>query len=238
MGCNMFATSGATPKLESGIGGASDPMKLHIASLMILCLAAVPVSAQILYENGPINGNTDAWPFNYNSPYVVSDTFLLSSNSTVGGFEFGVWEFPGDTLTSVGWSITSMENGGTVYGSGTVSGKNLVDTFLSINSYGYNIDEITATGLNVNLTSGTTYWLNLGQGQNSSGNPVYWDENSGIGCKSNGCPSQASEVDIGTVPSESFTITGVSGTTPEPNSVLLFGSGILGLAGMLRRKLF
>ena len=214
-------------------------MKVRIATLTILCLAlaALPALAQTLYDNGPINGNTDAWPFN--SPYVVSDTFLLSSNATVGGFDFGVWEFPGETLTSVGWSITSMENGGTVYGSGTVSGNNLIDTFLSINSYGYNIDEITATGLNVNLTSGTTYWLNLGQGKNSSGDPVYWDENSGIGCKSNGCPSQASEVLIGTVPSESFTITGgSSGTTPEPGSFILLGSGAIGLAGVLRRKLF
>src|SRR5271166_5593561 len=199
-------------------------MKLRMASLILLCLAlaAVPAWAQILYENGPINGNTDAWPFNDSSPYIVSDTFMLSSNSTVGGFEFGVWEFPGDTLISVGWSITAMENGGTIYGSGTVSGNNLVDTFLSVNSYGYNIDEITATGLNVNLTGGTTYWLNLGKGKNPRGDPVSWDENSGIGCKSNGCPSQASEVDIGTIPSESFTITGTQGgTTPEPGSFVL-----------------
>ena len=27
------------------------------------------------------------------------------------------------------------------------------------------------------------------------------------------------------------------GTTPEPSSILLFGSGVLGLAGLLRRKM-
>jgi hypothetical protein len=31
--------------------------------------------------------------------------------------------------------------------------------------------------------------------------------------------------------------TGNSGTTPEPGSILLFGSGILGLAGVMRRKM-
>jgi hypothetical protein len=39
---------------------------------------------------------------------------------------------------------------------------------------------------------------------------------------------------------DSFIVVGVSftvGTTPEPSSILLFGSGILGLAGVLRRKL-
>ena len=212
-------------------------MTMRIAWLPLLCLALMlPASAQVLYENGPINGGVDGWPFNAASPYVVSDTFTLSSNSTVGGFELGTWEFPGDILTSLSWSITSLENGGTVYGSGTVSGKNLTDKFLSTNSYGFDIDLVTVTGLNVGL-SAQTYWLNLQNGVVTSGEIVYWDENSGVGCKSNGCPSLASEVDIGTVPSESFTITG-SGTTPEPSSVMLFGSGILGLAGLVRRKLF
>ena len=59
----------------------------------------------------------------------------------------------------------------------------------------------------------------------SDGDPVYWDENSG--------PSIASNNEVGTVPSESFTVLGsagtsTTGTTPEPGSILLFGSGILG----------
>ena len=40
----------------------------------------------------------------------------------------------------------------------------------------------------------------------------------------------------GEVPSEAFTILG-GGTTPEPGSIMLFGSGILGTAGVLRRRL-
>ena len=90
----------------------------------------------------------------------------------------GVWEFPGDTLTSVDWSITSGENSGTVFGSGTASGASLSDSYISSNQYGYNIDKITVTGLNVATTSGTTYWLNLQNAAVASGDPVYWDENS------------------------------------------------------------
>jgi len=67
------------------------------------------------------------------------------------------------------------------------------------------------------------------------GEPVYWDENSGVGCKGTGCPSLAWTNSVGTIASEAFTVTG---STPEPSSSLLFGSGILGLAGVLRRKLF
>ena len=153
-------------------------MKMRIASLTILCLAlaAVPALAPT-YDNGPINGTTDAWTINFG--YIVSDTFTSHNGSNVTGFMFGVWEFPGDTMTSVDWSITSGENSGTVYGSGTASGGSLSDSFISTNQYGYDIDKITVSGLNVALGSGT-YWLNLQNAAVPSGDPVYWDENSGV----------------------------------------------------------
>jgi len=212
-------------------------------AILWLALATVPASAQVLYDDGPINGTTDAWTINYG--FVLGDSFTLLNNSTVGGFNFGVWEFQGDVLTSVDWSITSNPTYGTVYGSGTASGKNLTDQFISVNQYGYDIDQITVTGLNVPLLSGKTYWLNLQNAVVPSGNPVYWDENSGIGCKGDdgmggGCPSQASSGGVGTDPAEAFDINGTAGggSTPEPGSVFLLASGVLGVAGLLRRKLF
>ena len=211
-------------------------MRMRIASLAVLCLALAAIPAMAQYDNGPINGTTDAWTINFG--YIVSDTFTAESSS-VTGFSFGVWEFPGDVMTSVQWSITSSENSGTTYGSGTASGSGLSDTFISSNQYGYDIDVIKVTGLSVGVTNGSTYWLNLQNATVPSGDPVYWDENSGKGCGGTGCPSMASESAVGTIPSEAFTINGgSSGTTPEPSSIMLFGSGILGLAGVLRRKLF
>ena len=214
-------------------------MKMRIASLTILCLvlAAIPALAQT-YDNGPINGSVDAWTINFG--YIVSDNFTLTGPTpTITGFMFGVWEFPGDTLTHVDWSITSGENSGTVFGSGTAS---VTDTFISSNQYGYNIDKITVSGLNVETQNPGTYWLNLQNASVASGDPVYWDENSGKGCGGAGCPSSASQSSLGTIPSEAFTVSYTNnngtGTTPEPSSIMLFGSGILGLAGVLRRKLF
>jgi len=211
-------------------------LKLRITALTVLCLAlaAVPAFAQWSYDNGPINGTTDAWTINFG--YVVSDSYV-ASGSNVTGFSFGVWEFPGDTMTTVDWSITLGENSGTTFGNGTAS---VTDKYISTNQYGYNIDLISVSGLNVPEKSGVTYWLNLQNAVVPSGDPVYWDENSGTGCGGSGCPSQASESAVGTIPGEAFTISGgsSSGSTPEPSSIMLFGSGILGLAGVLRRKLF
>jgi hypothetical protein len=203
-------------------------LKLRIASLTLLCLAlaVIPASAQTtLYDNGPANGTVDAWTINFG--YTVSDTFTLGAASTVQGFDFSVWAYPGDTALTVDWSITSAEFGGTTYGSGTAS---LTSTFISSNQFGYDLDKLTASGLNVAVGAGT-YWLNLANATTSLGDPLFWDENSG--------PSQASESAVGTIASEAFDIKGTSGgTVPEPSSIMLFGSGILGLAGVLRRKLF
>jgi len=219
-------------------------MELRTASLIVLglTLAAIPAAAQVLYGNGPINGTTDAWLINFS--YTTSDTFSLLNNSTVRGFNFGAWETPGDELLSVDWLITSEPiDGGTLYASGTASGSNLTDQFVSTNQYGFDIDGITVTGLNVNLNANTTYWLNLQNAVSKGGNPVYWDENSGAGCTGNngmggGCPSMAESTcfECDNIPSESFDINGTAGTTPEPGTFVLFGSGLWGVAALRRKR--
>ena len=215
--------------------------QIHIASLLLLAvlcltLAAFPASADTLYDNGPVNGNVGAWQIN--GGFVVSNSYVIGPGSSGGesAFRLGVWELPGDTLTSVDWSITSQANGGTVYGSGTASGANLTDQFLFTNQYGYEIDLVTmacATGKEA-CCKGThlkeVAWLNLQNATTEQGDPVYWDENSG--------PSQAYDSALGTIPSEAFTIYGSDSSTPEPSSLLLFGSGVLGIGGLLRKRLF
>ena len=207
---------------------------MRIASLTILCLALAAIPAWADYDNGPINGTTDAWTINFG--YVVSDTFTIGAGGgSVQSVSFGVWEFPGDTMQTVDWTITSTENG-----TGVGQTANVTDKFISSNQYGYNVDLISFNTGGVPLSQGT-YWLNLQNATVPSGDPVYWDENSGKGCGGSGCPSSASESALGTIPSEAFTIGtsgSTSGSTPEPSSIMLFGSGILGLAGVLRRKLF
>ncbi len=206
-------------------------MKLHISlSLLALCVAAVPATAQVLYYNGPINGTTDAWTIN--SGFVVSDSFTVASGGdTAVGLQFGAWADPGDVLESAQVSITSSEFGGTSFYNQVV---NFTQSGCSGNQYGFNVcTESASTFGSVNLAAGT-YWLNLENAVVNTGDPIYWDENSG--------PSSASENSVGTIPSEAFTIldeigTSSSNSVPEPSSIMLFASGVVGLAGMLRRKL-
>ncbi len=226
-------------------------MKMRIASLSLLALcltlAALPAMAQCpggdCYDNGPVNGQVDAWTINFG--FAVSDTFhVTAAGADLSDISFWAWVEPGDTATSVEVAI-----GSTGYFS-----NNLFDSTISLaqsncftNNFGFDVCQETGNITGLAELSGGNYYLTLENAATADGNPLYWDENSGVGCTSSGCPSSAQENTLGTIPSEAFTLSGspsstttttTSGTTPEPSSVMLFGSGILALAGVLRRKLF
>jgi hypothetical protein len=209
-------------------------MQLRIVRLVLLLfiVAAIPAAAQSdLYDNGPTNGTTDAWSINFG--FIVSNSFTMPWTNQVDGLSFAAWLFPGDILQSAEVSITSSEFGGTTYFDGIV---NFTQSNCEGNQYGFNVCTESGYFSGVFLNSGT-YWLNLQNAIVNTGDPVYWDENSG--------PSQASENSIGTIPSESFTVLG--GCTccqagancgpppqsPEPTSCLLFGSGAVVMFGCL-----
>jgi hypothetical protein len=205
-------------------------LRIALAAILMLGTASVPALAQNdLYSNGPTNGTIDGWTINFGN--VVSDSFNLTSNSTVNGLSFAAWLIPGgDVLQSAEVSITSSEFGGTSYFDQTVS---FTQSGCVANQYGYNVCTESGSLTGPSLNAGT-YWLTLQNASVNDGDPVYWDENSG--------PSSASNNAVGTLPSESFTILGSSssgtGTTPEPGSLLLFTSGVAAVGGILRRKLF
>ena len=159
-----------------------------------------PLQDNVIYNNGPINGTTDAWTINFG--FITSDSFTVTqgNNTSITGMSFGAWLIEGDTLESAQVSITSGENGGTSYFNQTV---NFTQSGCSANQYAYDVCLETSSAFSVALDNGT-YWVNLQNAVVDSGDPIYWDENSG--------PSSASQNDVGTIPSEAFTILGATTT--------------------------
>jgi hypothetical protein len=154
----------------------------------------------------------------------------------VTGLSFGAWLFPGDVLQSAEVTLSSQAiGGGTIYFDGTV---NFTQSACFLNNYSYNVCTETGTFTATTLANGT-YWVTLQNATVSNGDPVYWDENDGVGCHSPGCPSQATNGSVGSLGSEAFTILGntSTGSVPEPGSLALFATGVVGLAAVLRRKL-
>jgi hypothetical protein len=184
--------------------------------------AAVPASADsTLYTNGAPNYTNDAWTIN--DGFSTTDSFTLSVNSTVTGFTFDVWLNSGDTLSSVDWSI-----GGTPYG-GTPATATTSSTFIETNGFPLDVYAVTVTGLNDSLAAGSYYLTFQNAVVSIPLDGAYWEENDG--------PSLAQNSEAGAIGSETFTIQGISTATPEPSSFLLLGSGLAGLAAMLRRKI-
>ena len=219
-------------------------IRLLSSSLLIICVAlvAVPAMAGTAYDNGPVNGTTDAWAFS--GGFALTNSFRCCREDTgrypagfgeITGFSGWFWIAPGDSITGVELSIGTSPFGNDV-SDATLGAPTASDCFS--NEYGYQVCDEAWTFAGVQVGAGT-YWLTLQNGTTAFGTQPFWDENSGAGCMSGGCPSTAMlNEGIGTIPSEAFTLTDSGiGTTPEPSSIALFGSGVLGLAGVLRRKL-
>jgi hypothetical protein len=210
-------------------------MRIATLSLLTICclmLAVSPAMADTLYNNGAYNGTNDGWTIGFG--FTVSNSFTTAANSSIEDLHIVYWDASStDLLSTVDMSI-GASSFGTEGFNGTLTGA--TNVFLGTNQYGYNLYAAWFSFANIPW-SGDGY-VTLGNACSSqsgcSTNPLYWDENSG--------PSSAYENTLGSIPSEAFTLTGTTGsgsggTTPEPSSIMLFGSGILGLAGVLRRKL-
>ena len=205
---------------------------------MLSCLGALPASGSIAYNNdfgGIVSGdnfNVDAWVTGSGSS--VTDSFSLSSDAMVYGFNVALWIIPGDTFGSLNWSITTAEFGGTTLDS-SIGATSVTGTLLGANTRGYDIYEETfSTSTLLPLLAGTTYWLQIGDSTASNGDTAAWDQSDGS--------STAYQSIIGKLPdgqpcnglctgSESFEIL----DTPEPSTLILEAVGLMVLVGLRRR---
>ena len=224
-------------------------MKIRIAtlSLTILCLALTAYAGTTtFYNDGGIDGTTGALyisgpnQLNPSGDYQdISNGFIAAASGTPNKLQFGEWVLEGSTPTSI-----SYELGTTVFGTdlgfGTVTQNSSNSVLLFTNADGYGIYDVTIPVTSGAMTAGNEYWVSLSNAANTgSTQSGAWDLAGPSGGPAT-CNFRQSGTNYGSCGfgGESFTLTGQSqSTTPEPSSILLFGSGILGLAGVLRRKL-
>jgi hypothetical protein len=211
---------------------------MRIGCFAVLCLLlALPGWAGVLFDDGPVNGTYNAFfidgpggPFGQ----TVSDEFVATGTGTADSLDFGMWVPGGSTPTTVSWAI------GTSWFSSDISSGFDVQvgyTFVNSNGDGYDVYLAQVDGLSGALVAGNTYYLTLGNGNDTFGDQyVGWDVNEGPAS----CFFAQSGTPIGGCGDggEAFTLhsAGAPGV-PEPASLVLFGSGLLLLGGLLRRKL-
>jgi uncharacterized repeat protein (TIGR03803 family) len=163
---------------------------------------------QIVYDNGPYNGTIEAWTINFGMS--VSNSF--TAWRSIDSLHFVYWDADGsDLLTTVDMAVGTTSFGGTPQ---TLTG--VTNTLLGTNQFGYNLYQADYSFGGIGW-SGAGY-VTLSNACTTSGcsasNPIYWDENSGIGCTSPGCPSTAYENTLGSIPSETFTLDGCTYDCP------------------------
>lgn len=201
--------------------------------------ASTTGEAAVLYTTGSPNGNVNGWTIN--SLHAVADSFTLTQASTVTGVDFVTWAYPGDTLTSVDWSITtaadwSITTTAGVFPAGKTTASVTQSSICSKCAGGYFYDlnnESFSTG-GVSLAAGT-YYLVLQNADLPNGNGIFWDEN--------GAPSVIwyayENVVLGQHNgSQTFQILGTTSAVPEPSTwaTMLVGFLGLGFAGYRRSR--
>ena len=216
--------------------------KLSFLYASLLCCAvliATPAWAQIIYSNGPINGTIGNHDITAGND-TVTNSFLVSGPPfQMTYLTFGAWLNPGDVLQNVGINIWTQPTGGQLIFSADLGA---FQYQCSTNSQNFSVctEEVHVfQGQGPTFSANTTYWLSLSLANSQKGGPVGWDINNGVGCTSPGCPSQAQDEFGNSIQSESFAILGglVQLPTPEPGSLALLATGIVAMAGAVRRKI-
>jgi hypothetical protein len=167
----------------------------------------------------------------------VYDNFTLGSDTTVDSIHFeGAYFNPPAQGPITGWTVNFYSDAGGQPG-GLLSSTHVAGTgneTFDGNFGGFPFYTYSINGLGFAATGGTQYWVDVypdlafppqwGWGSGTGGDGVSYQDF--FGTRSQLAADMA------------FALDGAGGGVPEPGTLVMLGTGVLGVAGMIRRKLF
>jgi len=229
-------------------------------ALKTLALALLVSSCLMLSATTVTVGNYDSGNC---YPFMCNDSGTSSGVSIDYQQAYAASSFSGPiTITSISWETWTGTLGdyvlggsydfywgysavGLALGSSTASNYNGSATFLGTGIGGFN----TGSTLTLSLGSGFTYNPGLGDlileivvsnqdnVPNGTGNGYNWADYTGAATVRSYCFGGSTTGCTGALPGALVTTFNGTPAIPEPGTLVMLGSGVLGLAGLLRRKI-